>query len=765
MALKKYAFDKSKEIEKFTSDFSDSVDKSILDKASPRDYGKIDCEMVDAALSKEDYSKKITLKVGRVIANAFTRGLNYGSIVKKQEYSLSPAEKAIELADAVEKNLSRYANKSAKIEFYDPNESSAVVLESTVPVEEAIKPEQAKSESKPKAPEATLEYITFEQMLKLPEIAPHSVLTNEIMPKIRKDSPDCYVEECGGGALVKNVKYLANEAFFELLYQDADKAKKFFKDWKLGVKNTEDSALNSLILSIESEDAVALSIEEITKLPGIKKYWDIRKNILPNYSKQNPDDKIKVGNNPTSGFRYKLTASLVEQLFDDKIISAKIVNALSKKPAKAKSTGKSIDDMVEPTEDLWVTKLEMQSFDGTRKGSLEKVFAEAYGKGEIERRERISDRSSNGGSVQFEYKFTKKLTELAFNEEEKGKELYERFVRGEKIIKTPQKKDITELLNFIAEGKMLSCDEINMYEGLLRISTIEKKLRAAISENKIEEDRTLSDAKKGPTKFKLDYDFLNGLVDDLNVYKKIQDYFIKNEAPVINLDDITDEQLSSAEQKSIIGKMRYDNVFLLTLNEGQKLVFKPTDKQEPHEVIRNHVKTGEVIPPLHQTLNEIATSLVDEALGFNLVPKTVFREINKEGGALRAYVVDFKIAEDIDFDKEDLGLNFDKESNLRKALKFIVNDCEGHLKNWGIDTKTKKVVVIDQALTFFEESNCSLSDIKADKELLEKLESADVSSIAAKLESLNIGGVSLAEEQINAFLDRIDILKRHLKNQ
>ncbi|GEM_PF-4398204 len=756
MALRKYAFNKSKEIAKFTDDFSNRVDEAIAGKKSQTDYSKVDDHIVTAAVSKEDYSKAITLKVGKFIAKPFTRNVVYSNIAQKQEPIIKTGLDAQGLADRVEKNLSRYERNGSKIEFYDPNEVSAVVIEPT-PKEE-VKVEPGKAEPKK---EETLEYITFEQILKLRGIASHSTLTNQIIPKIRKEHPEYYVDEYVSGSLVQNVKYVAVQELFNLLYEDATNAKEVFKDWKSIVKNTQESALNSLISRIKSKDEIALTIEEITKLPGVKKYWDIRKNILPKYSEKNPDAKVKVDNNPASGFKYKLTADLAEEIFDDKTVCAKIVDALGKETGKVEE---SIDDKFEPSGELWVTKLEMQSFDGARKGSLEKVFAQAHQKGEIEARQRISDRSSNGGSVQIEYKFTKELVSLAFKDEEKGKELYDRFKRGEKIINPTQKKDITELLKFIAEGKMLTRDEISSYEGLLRISTIEKKLREAASVGKVEEDRTLSDAKQGPTKFKINYDFLNGLVDDLRVTTKIQEYFSKNEAPPINLDLITDQQLADAKPEEMkTTAMRYPNVLILTLEDERKLLFKPTIKQEVYQVVSGGRLTGDTIPPEHQTLNEVVVSLIDEAFGFGLVEKTVIRKVKGEIGALRAYIPDFKMAEDIDFDKE-VGPDFDKQNNCRKALKFIANDCEGHLKNWGIRKISKKVAVMDQALTMDEETKCAVGEVKKDKDLLDKLEATDTKLLASKLEAVNVNGISLSEEQIFAALDRIDILKRHLTN-
>ena len=489
-------------------------------------------------------------------------------------------------------------------------------------------------------------------------------------------------------------------------------------------------------------------------------------------------------------------------MFDDETICDKIVYALGKKPVSIKNIPETIDDKVESTEDLWVTLREISAFDGARKGSMEKLFLEARKNGQIEARQRISDRSRYGGAVQTEYKFTKKLVEIGFVDKEKGDAVYAKFARGECIVLPVEKKDIKELLDIITADKLVSCEEISSYEGLFRNSTIEKKLREAVTKGKIVEDRTLSNAKKGPTKFKLNQDFLYSLVDDLAVAKKIEAYSGSKTSPFLDLTEITNEQLANAKQEEIktetatakdVEKItddewvkatttivednngtKFSNVLKITLQTGQEFVFKPLRLQREQQICICGKVSGAIVHVEQQCLNEAAAWIVDDAFGFGLIEKTIIKELSftdnsrqqcKDFGAIREYLPEFYNAtvNEMACWPENVAV---EQINNRKALKFVINDKDQKPENWGFDGQRKKIVMLDNALAFDEEKdafiNAILGEIRSEaslKEIIGKIKNPGFKqTLTQRLGDLNLNELTLTGDQIQAVLSRAEQL-------
>jgi len=197
----------------------------------------------------------------------------------------------------------------------------------------------------------------------------------------------------------------------------------------------------------------------------------------------------------------------------------------------------------------------------------------------------------------------------------------------------------------------------------------------------------------------------------------------------------------------------------LILPNGKELVFKPARIQAPYQVIKRGRPTGAIIPSNAQVLNEVAASVVDEELGFNLVPKTRTKNFQGDFGSVREHI-DNAITGEEWLNKRNITTDIKKELILKRALDYLLNNQDAsNLGNWLITMDTNQIVVIDNALSFMPgDDSALLKAVKYSPELEKTLESLNDTRLRRRLLAIGI-----LEEFVEDFFIRKQKLLTHLK--
>jgi len=136
-----------------------------------------------------------------------------------------------------------------------------------------------------------------------------------------------------------------------------------------------------------------------------------------------------------------------------------------------------------------------------------------------------------------------------------------------------------------------------------------------------------------------------------------------------------------------------------------KYVFKPDDGENPgvHPAFRGH-----------QSANEVAASVVDEAMGLDMVAKTEMVEIDGKKGSLQKWVNDdAKVADAlIEWDENDMvkdSSKLDKTEGVADMMYFdaLTGNHDRHINNWMV--KDGKVKLIDNGMSMAD--NMEYGDI------------------------------------------------------
>lgn len=126
-------------------------------------------------------------------------------------------------------------------------------------------------------------------------------------------------------------------------------------------------------------------------------------------------------------------------------------------------------------------------------------------------------------------------------------------------------------------------------------------------------------------------------------------------------------------------------IIFVKLKDNGKGIFKP--KSGESYILQDAVKEGFLYT------RERAAYLVDRFLGFDLVPPTVIREINRETGSFQEFVEDTKKSYDI---KDQ------PKTEMKKLWIFdlIIWNSDRYDKNLLFDKKGKRVYAIDNNFSF-----------------------------------------------------------------
>ncbi len=133
------------------------------------------------------------------------------------------------------------------------------------------------------------------------------------------------------------------------------------------------------------------------------------------------------------------------------------------------------------------------------------------------------------------------------------------------------------------------------------------------------------------------------------------------------------------------------------LKNGQKVVFKPAD-EAPNREYRRAIKSKT------QYKREAAASIIDEALGYNLVPPTTILEHGGQVGSAQAFVGEAKTAMELkESGRLAEALNGIPKVEREKfvALDQVLYNTERHDKNYMIlkDGSASHIVAIDNGFS------------------------------------------------------------------
>jgi len=128
---------------------------------------------------------------------------------------------------------------------------------------------------------------------------------------------------------------------------------------------------------------------------------------------------------------------------------------------------------------------------------------------------------------------------------------------------------------------------------------------------------------------------------------------------------------------------KFNEVFLVDLEDGGRVIFKPFDGEDFE--LKEYV----------QYKRERAAYLFDTIFNWGLVPPTVIREINGRIGSAQVFVED---ARHTDGENEKLGSVFEKDVSRLDAFDFLIGNDDRNPGNYLI--KEGRLVAIDNGLTF-----------------------------------------------------------------
>lgn len=200
-----------------------------------------------------------------------------------------------------------------------------------------------------------------------------------------------------------------------------------------------------------------------------------------------------------------------------------------------------------------------------------------------------------------------------------------------------------------------------------------------------------------------------------------------------------------------------------------KYVFKPTEKQDDGRRVGQNGIGYETLSQISQTLADVAASIVDEEFGFELFEKTKIRKhLELKLGSVRRYTDNFismcELEERPDSDK--LTSDVEVSKNYRKAFRYLVNEIDTNNQNWGIQLekdgkKIMKIIDISQAFGIEHEYN-KLNSIKKTPELKEKIMKVDEYLLEKKIREATDKFTDF-DEQIEGCIERIRKLKEYLR--
>ncbi len=207
--------------------------------------------------------------------------------------------------------------------------------EYTAPKPAEEKPYEKQADKKPVQDAKTEEYLTLEDLAKIPGAKSVARLSNRILNLFREDNPASYIVK-RDGKIQKSI-YQASVKLFEYVLKDPSKAEETAKNWKEYLKQTEVKAFGELINKIVDCNEAIISIAEICKLPGTKTYKTIVQALLE-YARLNPDKKTielkptaEHGGKSTYENKYRLTPELADLIFADKKRAEEIKYLLNEK--------------------------------------------------------------------------------------------------------------------------------------------------------------------------------------------------------------------------------------------------------------------------------------------------------------------------------------------------------------------------------------------------------------------------------------------------
>lgn len=222
------------------------------------------------------------------------------------------------------------------------------------------KPYEKQADKKPVQDAKTEEYLTLEDLAKIPGAKSVARLNNKILNLFREDNPALYIVKRDGK--IQKSFYQASVKLFEYVLKDPSKAEETAKNWKEYLKQTEAKAFGELINKIVDCNEAIISIAEICRLPGTKTYKTIVQ-VLLDYARLNPDKKTielksasEHGGKSIHENKYRLTPELADLIFADKKRAEEIKYLLNEKKSDEQkkqnnlaSAQTSIDDKVDET--------------------------------------------------------------------------------------------------------------------------------------------------------------------------------------------------------------------------------------------------------------------------------------------------------------------------------------------------------------------------------------------------------------------------------
>lgn len=131
-------------------------------------------------------------------------------------------------------------------------------------------------------------------------------------------------------------------------------------------------------------------------------------------------------------------------------------------------------------------------------------------------------------------------------------------------------------------------------------------------------------------------------------------------------------------------KTKFNEVFLIDLDGGGRVIFKPYDGEDSE--LKFYV----------QYKREMAAYLFDKIFSWGLVPPTVIRDIDGRVGSAQLFVEDAHLHADVSSD--ELSDMFRKDQSKLNAFDFLIGNDDRNPENYLI--KEGRIVAIDNGLTF-----------------------------------------------------------------
>lgn len=155
------------------------------------------------------------------------------------------------------------------------------------------------------------------------------------------------------------------------------------------------------------------------------------------------------------------------------------------------------------------------------------------------------------------------------------------------------------------------------------------------------------------------------------------------------------------KRKAIVGSM--NKVQLIRTEDGQRGVFKPSsgEKYTGRDNYGNEWPVRQGLPSTTGTYakREVAASSIADVLGMgDLVPSTVFREVDGELGSVQAYVSDANVAGD-QFNESKSPFDGEEDAARAATFDYLIGHMDRHLGNWLISSGDK-LALIDNGLAF-----------------------------------------------------------------